>query len=204
MNVIIRDETESDINAIVEVTKKAFETLAISNHTEEFIIKALREANALVISLVAEADGKVVGHIAFSAVTISDESAGWYGLGPVSVLPELQRQGIGKTLIHKGLSLLRALGAKGCVLVGDRATTNGSASKAPRIWSLTVFRNSTFLCCRPRRTSPMALSCFMKVSKQTADPYKALHLTRENGRLVSLKLSGISLPVRRAVDQLNS
>jgi putative acetyltransferase len=119
MNITIRDETESDINAITEVTKKAFATLAISNHTEEFIIKALRQANALVISLVAEADGKVVGHIAFSTVIISDESAGWYGLGPVSVLPELQRSGIGKSLIHKGLSSLRVFGAKGCVLVGD-------------------------------------------------------------------------------------
>jgi putative acetyltransferase len=101
MNITVRDETESDINAITEVTKKAFATLAISNHKEEFIIKALREASALAISLVAEADGKVVGHIAFSAVTISDESPGWYGLGPVSVLPELQRQGIGKSMIYK-------------------------------------------------------------------------------------------------------
>jgi putative acetyltransferase len=119
MNITIRNETESDINAIAEVTKKAFATLAISNHTEEFIIKALRGANALVISLVAEADRRVVGHVAFSAVTISDESPGWYGLGPISVLPELHRQGIGKSLIQKGLSSLRALGAKGCVLVGD-------------------------------------------------------------------------------------
>ena len=120
MNITVRDETESDINAITEVTKKAFATLAISNHTEEFIIKALREASALAISIVAEADGKVVGNIAFSAVTISDESPGWYGLGPVSVLPELQRQGIGKSLIYKGLSLLRVLGAKGCVLSEGR------------------------------------------------------------------------------------
>jgi putative acetyltransferase len=119
MNIIIRNETESDINAISEITKVAFETLAISNHTEQFVIKGLREANALVISLVAEADNKVVGHIAFSPVSISDGSRDWYGLGPVSVLPELQRQGIGKALIHTGLSSLKALGAKGCVLAGD-------------------------------------------------------------------------------------
>jgi len=119
MNITIRNESESDINTIEEVTKKAFETLAISNHTEEFIIKALREANALVISLVAEADGKVVGHIAFSPVTISDGSPNWYGLGPISVLPELQKQGIGKSLMREGLSLLKSLGGKGCVLVGD-------------------------------------------------------------------------------------
>jgi putative acetyltransferase len=119
MNIAIRKETESDIDAIAKITKKAFETLAISNHTEEFIIKALREAKALVVSLVAEADDKVVGHIAFSPVTISDGSLDWYGLGPISVLPELQRQGIGKSLMREGLSLLRSFGAKGCVLVGD-------------------------------------------------------------------------------------
>ena len=79
----------------------------------------MRAANALTVSLVAEADGKVVGHIAFSPVTISDGSQNWYGLGPISVLPKFQKQGIGKSLIHEGLSLLKASGAKGCVLVGD-------------------------------------------------------------------------------------
>lgn len=67
----------------------------------------------------AVAGDKVVGHIAFSPVTISDGSPGWYGLGPISVLPELQKQGIGKSLIREGLSALKSLGAKGCVLVGD-------------------------------------------------------------------------------------
>ncbi|MDD5009488.1 MAG: N-acetyltransferase [Syntrophorhabdaceae bacterium] len=117
--IIIRNEIGSDIEAISEVTKAAFKNLQISNHAEQFIINALRDANALTISLVAEADNKVVGHIAFSPVTISDGSQGWYGIGPVSVLPELQKQGIGKSLIHAGLSSLKALGAKGCVLVGD-------------------------------------------------------------------------------------
>ena len=119
MNIIIRHEIESDVEAISEITKAAFESLAISNHTEQFIICALRDANALTISLVAEDDKKLVGHIAFSPVTISDGSPDWYGLGPISVLPELQKQGIGKSLIREGLSLLRSLGAKGCALVGD-------------------------------------------------------------------------------------
>jgi putative acetyltransferase len=119
MKIFIRKETEADIEAISEVTKAAFENLPISRHTEQFIIDALRDAKALTISLVAEADNKVVGHIAFSPVTISDGSLDWYGIGPVSVLPELQKQGIGKSLIREGLSSLKALGAKGCVLVGD-------------------------------------------------------------------------------------
>ena len=119
MNIIIRKELDSDIEAISEVTKAAFETLAISHHTEQFIICALRNAKALTISLVAEAGNKVVGHVAFSPVAISDHSTGWYGLGPVSVLPELHKQGIGKSLICEGLTLLKKSGANGCVLVGD-------------------------------------------------------------------------------------
>jgi putative acetyltransferase len=116
--MIIRNETISDIEAISKVTIAAFKNLAISNHTEQFIINALREANALTISLVAEIDGKIVGHIAFSPVTISDGAIGWYGLGPVSVLPEYQKKGIGKSLISEGLSSLKKLGGQGCFLVG--------------------------------------------------------------------------------------
>ncbi len=115
----IRKETESDIEAIGEVTKAAFENHPYSHGTEQFIVDALRSAGALTVSLVAEDDGRVVGHIAFSPVTISDGSTDWYGVGPVSVLPKCQRQGIGKSLVRQGLSLLGDLGAGGCVLVGD-------------------------------------------------------------------------------------
>ncbi|MDP7119432.1 MAG: hypothetical protein QF395_03845, partial [Arenicellales bacterium] len=71
------------------VTAAAFNTLEISKHTEQFIIEALRASQALTVSLVAEMDGRVIGHMAFSPVTISDDIQDWYGLGPVSVLPEV-------------------------------------------------------------------------------------------------------------------
>lgn len=116
--VLIRSETSADASAIAEVTVAAFKTLAISNHTEQFIIAALRAAKALTVSLVAEVDGRVVGHIAFSPVTVSDGCPNWYGLGPVSVLPECQRRGIGSALIQEGMSRLKDLGAQGCCLVG--------------------------------------------------------------------------------------
>jgi putative acetyltransferase len=116
--IVIRRETDSDVSAITEVTAAAFKTLEISNHTEQFIITALRAAKALTLSLVAEADGRVIGHIAFSPVTISDGTQDWYGLGPVSVLPEYQRNGVGKALIEQGLSRLKGLNARGCCLVG--------------------------------------------------------------------------------------
>jgi putative acetyltransferase len=117
--MIIRNETDSDIEAIYEVTKAAFANHPYSHQTEQFIVNALRAAGALTVSLVAEVDGRVVGHVAFSPVTISDGSRDWYGLGPVSVLPECQNNGIGKSLIQEGLSLLKASGAKGCLLVGE-------------------------------------------------------------------------------------
>jgi putative acetyltransferase len=119
--IVIRSETAADVSAITEVTVAAFQTLEISQHTEQFIIAALRAAGALTLSLVAELDGRVIGHIAFSPVTISDGTRNWYGLGPVSVLPEYQRRGIGGALIREGLSRLKALGAKGCCLVGHPA-----------------------------------------------------------------------------------
>ena len=116
--IVIRSETVADIDAITEVTIAAFKTLEVSNQTEHFIIEALRAAHALTVSLVAEVDGRVVGHVAFSPVTISDGSPNWYGLGPVSVLPECQRRGIGRALIQEGISRLKDLGARGCCLVG--------------------------------------------------------------------------------------
>ncbi|MBI1910898.1 MAG: N-acetyltransferase [Deltaproteobacteria bacterium] len=132
--MIIRNEIESDIEAISAVTKAAFANHPHSNQTEQFIIIALRADNALTVSLVAEIEGKVIGHVAFSPVSISDGTHNWYGLGPVSVLPEHQKQGIGKALINKRLSLLKKSGAKGCVLVGE-----------PKYYERFGFRNSSGL-----------------------------------------------------------
>jgi putative acetyltransferase len=117
-NIVIRDETKPDAAVISEVTIAAFETLEISGHTEQFIVDALRSAKVLTLSLVAEVDGRVVGHIAFSPVTISDGIPNWYGVGPLSVLPEYQRKGIGAALMQEGLSRMKAMGAQGCCLVG--------------------------------------------------------------------------------------
>lgn len=116
--MIIRNEVASDIEAISEVTKAAFRNHPYSNNTEQFIINALRAENALTISLVAELDEKVVGHIAFSPVTFTDGSENWYDLGPISVEPDYQKRGVGTKLVNEGLDTLKDLGAEGCVLVG--------------------------------------------------------------------------------------
>lgn len=115
----IRNEVPADDDAITRVTVAAFADLAISHHTEQHIVRALRRAGALTVSLVAELDGEVVGHVAISPLAISDGSAGWYGLGPISVLPVHQGKGIGSALMHAGLGRLKELGASGCALVGS-------------------------------------------------------------------------------------
>lgn len=115
---LIRNETPEDFSVISEVTVEAFRPLGFETLYEPFVIEALRIAGALTISLVAEIDHRVIGHIAFSPATVSDGTPGWYALGPVSVLPEYQRVGIGRALIWAGLERLKAMHEKGCCLVG--------------------------------------------------------------------------------------
>lgn len=119
ITVTIRAEMPSDIDPITRVTAAAFFNHAKSDQTEHFIINELRRCDALSLSLVAEIDAKVAGHVAFSPVTISDGTEKWYGLGPLSVEPSLQGKGIGKALVNAGLDELRKQGASGCVLVGS-------------------------------------------------------------------------------------
>jgi putative acetyltransferase len=117
--MIIRDETPDDREAIRRVIDAAFLNHPHSQQREGQLVEALRGAGALTLSLVAEDAGHVVGHIAFSPVAISGVDPGWYGLAPVAVQPDRQGSGIGRTLIETGLARLEALGAAGCVLVGE-------------------------------------------------------------------------------------
>ena len=115
----IRPETPADGEAIAAVTRSAFLNAPHTDHNEEFIVAGLRAAGALSLSHVAEVHGRVVGHVALSPVSISDGSTGWFGLGPISVLPEFQKQGLGAALMQTALQQLAQLGAAGCVLLGD-------------------------------------------------------------------------------------
>ncbi|HWA44882.1 MAG TPA: N-acetyltransferase [Hypericibacter adhaerens] len=115
----IRPEAAGDAEAIRRVTRAAFEGKAYSRQTEAAIIDALRAAGALTISLVAVEEGEILGHVAFSPVAVGGIDRGWYGLGPVAVRPDRQRQGIGQALIREGLRRIRQRSAAGVILVGD-------------------------------------------------------------------------------------
>lgn len=119
--MLIRDEQEGDHTAIADVTARAFDGAEHSDHTEPAIIERLRAADALTISLVAVKDAALIGHVAFSPVTINGAQGRWFGLGPVSVEPDHQSEGVGSALIREGLERLRLEGAAGCVVLGDPA-----------------------------------------------------------------------------------
>ncbi|BCJ07788.1 hypothetical protein PRtIB026_A25210 [Pseudomonas sp. RtIB026] len=117
--ISLRDERPEDTATIGQLTEAAFANAEHSSHTEQFIVAALRQAGQLTVSLVAVEAGAIVGHVAISPVSLSSGAKGWYGLGPVSVLPQRQGQGIGSALINAALARLHGLGGQGCVVLGD-------------------------------------------------------------------------------------
>lgn len=119
MKIEVRTETATDAPAIEAVTASAFDSAPHTSHTEQFIVNALRKAGSLTLSLVADLNGSVVGHVAVSPVSVTDGAAAWFGLGPISVAPEHQRRGVGSLLMREALRILRETGAAGCVVLGD-------------------------------------------------------------------------------------
>jgi putative acetyltransferase len=115
----LRQESSSDADAIRAIISLAFAGATHSDGTEAAIVDRLRAGGALTIGLVAEIDGALVGHVAFSPVTIDGKHDRWFGLGPVAVLPDRQRQGMGQALIRAGLERLTEMEAAGCVVLGD-------------------------------------------------------------------------------------
>lgn len=119
MDIEIREESAGDAAQIHRVTEQAFLGVPHTEYTEQFIVEALRTSGALTISQIAIENKEIIGHVAISPVIISDSAAGWFGLGPISVLPEFQGQGVGSKLMRSSLAALKAMGTAGCVVLGD-------------------------------------------------------------------------------------
>jgi putative acetyltransferase len=113
--VEIRPETPWDVDSIRRVNEMAFGKIE-----EAAIVDKLRQGGALTVSLVATRDNGVVGHIAFSPVTIESPGLSFeaIALGPMAVLPAYQRQGIGSALVRAGLEECRRLGQDIVVVLG--------------------------------------------------------------------------------------
>ncbi len=119
--MLIRDEAPFDIPAIRALVERAFRDAAHGSGTEAAIVDALREDAVLSVSLLAEDDTGIIGHVTFSPVTINGEAVDWYGLGPIAVRADRRRRGVGARLIRAGLERVKGHAARGCVVLGDPA-----------------------------------------------------------------------------------
>ena len=121
-NITIRKEIPKDHNWVIELTAKAFETMPFSEGDEDKLVARLRNAPGFIpeLSLVAELDGLIVGHILFTPLVIDNGQQQFESLvlGPVSVLPEFQKQGIGGKLIRAGHQKAVELGFRSVILIG--------------------------------------------------------------------------------------
>ena len=120
--ITIRKETPDDYTLVIELTEKAFKTMEFSDQKEGQLVDKLRKSPTFIdeLSLVAEINGKVVGHILFTPLVIDNGQQQFQSLvlGPVSVLPDFQKQGIGGQLIIAGHQKAWKLGFQSVILIG--------------------------------------------------------------------------------------
>lgn len=122
MEINIREEKQTDYDAVFKLIENAFENLTLSDHREQFLVQKLRKSNAFIpeLSMVAETENKIVGHILLTKLKIKNgqDEFDSLALAPVSVLPEYQSKGIGGMLIRAAHKKARELGHKSIVLLG--------------------------------------------------------------------------------------
>ena len=121
----IRQETPKDYKDVFYLIEKAFRTEQYSDHKEQFLVERLRKSDAFIpeLSLVAEVDGKIVGHILLTKLKIKNaaDSFDSLALAPVTVLPEFQGIGIGGKLIAESHKRAKGLGHQSIVLLGHES-----------------------------------------------------------------------------------
>lgn len=117
--MVIRKEMAKDHGEVYSLVKKAFETAEHTDGTEHELVNALRKGEGYIpeLSLVAEADGKLVGHILFTKAAVGSTAV--LALAPLSVLPECQNRGIGTALIREGHRIAKELGYGWSVVLGS-------------------------------------------------------------------------------------
>lgn len=119
--MLIRQETFDDYKEVYELITEAFATAEHADGKEQDLVAALRKGNAFLpeLSLVAEVDKKIVGHILFTKAKVNDTTV--LVLAPLSISPQYQKQGIGTALIMEGHKIARELGYAYSLVLGSAA-----------------------------------------------------------------------------------
>ena len=117
--MLVRKEEPQDYEIVYSVVKAAFESAEHADGNEHDLVNALRKGDAYIpeLSLVAETDGKIVGHIMFTKAEVEENTV--LALAPLSVLPEYQRQGVGTALIKEGHRIAAELGYTYSIVLGS-------------------------------------------------------------------------------------
>lgn len=122
MDINIRQEKQTDYDAVFELIKRAFEKIEMSDHKEHFLVQRLRNSTSFVpqLSLVAEYENEIVGHILLTKIKIKNDQTEFQSLAlaPVTVLPKYQKKGIGGMLIEQAHKKATELGFKSVILLG--------------------------------------------------------------------------------------
>lgn len=117
--MLIRQETIDDYKEVYELITEAFATAEHADGNEQDLVVALRKGTAFIpeLSLVAEIDGRLAGHILYTKAKVNDVEV--LALAPLSVRPEYQRQGVGTALINEGHKIAKSLGCQYSVVLGS-------------------------------------------------------------------------------------
>lgn len=140
MNINIRQETEKDYKLSETVVEKAFKNAEHSDHKEQILVDKLRRSDAFIpeLSLVAESNKEIIGHIMLTKLFIENEDNRYksLALAPVSVLTEYQNKGIGSKLINKSLKIAKELGFKSVIVLGHDKYYPRFGFKPASIWGI--------------------------------------------------------------------
>lgn len=117
--MLIRQERPGDYEEVYGLIMEAFASAEHADGNEQNLVKALRKSSAFIpeLSLVAEVNGRLAGHILFTRARVGDEEA--LALAPLSVRPEYQRRGIGTALILEGHRIAQSLGFQYILVLGS-------------------------------------------------------------------------------------
>ena len=145
-DIIIRNETPCDFREVENLTREAFWNVNVPGCSEHYLVKILRSHEDFIpeLDLVAELDGRIVGNVMYTKAKLTDSDGREKTVltfGPLSVLPEFQRKGIGKALLERSFDLAAAMGYDAIVIFGSPANYVPRGFKSCKVFNVCLMEN---------------------------------------------------------------